>query len=62
MPEKRNEWCPRKACTPYNAPEQLCSVCLCVYHEVVRQVESAVKAEKERILRELPGVFGQTRT
>lgn len=58
---KVNLWCPYKephsACTPYMAPEQLCRVCHAVYSEVMM----AVKAEKDRILRELPGVFGQAR-
>jgi hypothetical protein len=64
MPTKRNEWCPRDVCTPYNAPEQLCGVCLSVYRAITKavkeNVEQAVKAEKDRILRELPGVFGKS--
>lgn len=61
MPTKRNDWCPTESCTPYNAPEQLCGVCLSVYRAITKAVEAnvkdAVQAEKDRILKELAAMF-----
>jgi hypothetical protein len=59
MHTPKNKWCLTQRCDKYKAPEQLCEVCRAVDGEIRLAVKLAVQAEKDRILRELPGVFGR---